>query len=422
MTASKSRFVFTFSALILITLAVALLSFSAQAQASVQYAFAAEGRVYVGTVGGDIQDVVTLEDGFITALEWSDDGSLLAYSLRDNVGETHALYVTDLSGEAPRLVTENVAYMPFEFSDDGTKLYFAPEPPPGSLLQGANGAEYMLTVSEYDTATGETRERFVLPWGVGCGGGSPYLMDAAYSTDAGFMGNALVFEIVGENIIYSSNCSGLGVTVSGLDGQQIVNFDTLARARLSSDQSALVGVTMNPQEMRPQSIVIVDLATLEQRVLDSISAASVDQVAWGADINTIYYSTRVQSENGLELPEQAIPRIAMLFGDGFSVPRYDVTINRYNRATGESVTVYTGNDWAVGRMFDAGGVLYASLVPDGSAWLAAIASGEINDETTYLMERTYTLPQVVMLDVGGVPMPLVRGELFALRPVLPAQG
>lgn len=422
MTATKSRFVFTFSALVLITLAIAILSFSTQAQASTQYAFAAEGRVYVATVGGDIVDVAVTENGFITALEWSDDGALLAYSLRDATG-INALYLEDFSGQAPRLILENVSYMPFEFSDDGTKLYYAPEPPPGEyqFQEGANGAEYLLSVYEYEIATGETRERFVLSLGIGCGGGSPYPMDAAYSTDAGFMGNSLIFEIVGQNIIYSTDCSGVGVIVSSLDGQQLARFDSLARVRLSPDQSALVGVEMARETMTPTQMAIVELGTLEQRIVDNITAP-VDQVAWGSDINTIYYSTRTRLESTLELPPQGIELIARRFGDGFNVPRYDVTINRYNRATGESTTIYAGNDWAVGRMFDADGVLYASLVPDGSAWLSAMGSGEINDQTPYPIERTYTLPQVVMLDGGEVPVPLVRGELFAPRPVPSVQG
>jgi hypothetical protein len=90
-----------------------------------------------------------------------------------------------------------------------------------------------------------------------------------------------------------------------------------------------------------------------------------------------------------------------------TLPQYSVELHQTGLGGGDSV-VFSGPGWAIGRIFASGGSIYFSLVPNGEAWVEALASGEIDFTTNegFIHERQTVAATLLRLEGGGYAVEL----------------
>lgn len=312
-----------------------------------------------------------LVDGVYPAyysLVWNADGSRLAYTAFDGV-QTRLL-LTDRTASPPVTLAEGVSYLPVTFTLDGSEVVYTVEDPAqtGQTIGGLPAAGMTVMITGLDGASAPRMIGTILI-GVGCGGGSPFPMDAVYNTEAGFGGSALTFAVTPHGILYSTSCSGIGLGVFNPDtGESRVLGDDLSRARVSPEgDRALV--------VRGGGVAVLEIASGQVTALAASNAP--DQIAWG-EAGAAYYSTRTLAPEPVPFsPEEASAFSAYLGAEAATLPQYTVSLYRVNAGGGDTL-VYTGPGWAVGRLFSVQGDVYFSLVPNGEAWVEAITAGLID--------------------------------------------
>ena len=309
-------------------------------------------------------------------LAWSPDGRYLVYTIQGE-GDNYELYLTDVAGSAPRLLSDDLYYpMPVTFSPAGTQVYFAR---PGT---DAAPTENGVTVNVFaQDVAAESQAELVgtFMFGVGCGGGSPYPGDAVYSWEAGYMGRGSVFEMTPYGLVYSVNCSGSGTAL--LDLQTGVSTElgaNLSRVAASPDGERLVAVQDSADGSPVGGVLtVIDLATLTLTPLGTV--AEPDQVAWGG-ANVIYYSTR--AEGGLVVPGSDNDTFANDFGIPDGVPSFDLTVHRVDLTQTTDAEIWSGAGWAVPRLYASpdGDALFFNLIPAGEDWVDAVNAGTLTNQ------------------------------------------
>jgi hypothetical protein len=339
------------------------------------------GQLYIYGMGAPVQVTHGSYNHFLS-ITWSPNGQHLAFTLFD-ANNNLSLMLTDRNGSAPRTVAQNVAHLPPTFTADSQQIIYTIEGAPDDPTGEPPGTPMMplRVMAQGLGADAQPEQVGQLGFGVGCGGGSPYPMDGTYNAEAGFGGSRLIFKQTGHGLVYSTSCTGVGLAL--LDqgsGESLRLGDNLGRAVLSPDGAQIAAI-------RQGTITLVDLREGAQR--DVPTQHTPDQIAWG-DGQTLYYSVRTLLPGPLPVSEQEAEVFTNLFGAPADIlPQYAVAIQRVDLGSGQESQVYSGPGWAVGRMFQSGGALYFSLVPNGEAWIEALASGEIdlNTREGYLRER-----------------------------------
>jgi hypothetical protein len=208
----------------------------------------------------------------------------------------------------------------------------------------------------------------------GCGGGVQFPTEARYYEEAGFMGNAMLFAVTPYGLIHSTSCIGIGLALLNLEtGEDVVIADGLMRAKLSPDQTRVLGINEG-------QLMLLDLASLNSVTLTPSDFP--DQVAWGA-ANQIFYSTVTDTGTQLALDENAAALLVQVMGysDIPPVPIWRSTIHRVDTSTGEDVQIYsTEAAWGIGRLFAApdGGTLFFSLIPNLDRWVQNLSAGGVD--------------------------------------------
>jgi hypothetical protein len=354
--------------------------------------------------------------GGLAGLAWSPDGSRLAYINR--AGE---LRVVDAAGVAVQTLATGVSYLPPTFSTDGQAIYYATEGESLGVGEGSANARpsSAMTVNAVNITSGVSTVIGEFPFQVGCGGGSPYPMDALYSTGAGFMGNALTFAVTEFGLLHSVDCDGTGLGLFDLtNGQDLLLIpDGFGRAVVSPSGTQVAGVAYN-ENMQAAEIQVLDIATGSVAVLAS-SISGLDQLGWGDD-GSVYYSTRT-TEGALPLQLTGEERAAFeaFYGSPDQIPGYTVTVNRID-PNGTVSQLLSGPGWAITNLFASGDWLYFNQIPTGEAWVYGVARGEI-DPTTEAggqAERSAVAPLLVRIPVTGGESEVVGGGVLlgAVRP------
>lgn len=332
---------------------------SAQSDATPPVAAVTGNQLTLYNINGGAQQVAS---GWITNLAWSWDGQALVFTLNNG----SMLMLTTRDGGTPVTLAHNVALLPATFTHDGQVVY-AVEGTQDEMTTSPNGApQALVRVFSQDPHTPDADPTLLgeFHFGVGCGGGSPYPMDAVYSSEAGFGGKGLTFVYTRFGLLYSTTCAGIGLGLMNTQTGESVTLSTDAsRASLSPNGARVVAV-------RSGVLTLIDLDTGGQRVLPT--QLTPDQIAWGDD-STVYYSVRHLLDSPLPLSTaeaQALDARYGLAADG--VPQYAVSIHQVSLSGGET-QLYRGPGWAVGRMFTSRGALYFSLIPNGEAWVEAAA-------------------------------------------------
>lgn len=323
-------------------------------------------------VNGGAQTIAREGDLPFDNLRWSPDGAHLAF-LAYGADFVPRLQVVPRGGGDPITLAENAFITPPSF--DGGRVIYGMAPPADAQPEQVNGfPTYTITLYAQEPRADATREEIgTIRFGLGCGGGSPYPMDAVYNIETGFGGSDLTFAVTPSGIVHSTNCAGRGLALLNTTNGEITDLGgDLTRAKVSPDGARVVAITGG-------SVVIVNLETGGRQTIST--AHSPDQVAWGGDGNSIVYSTRILQDGPLPLSEQERVIFAERMGMAeVSIPHYSVRVGRVALSGGET-DLYSGPGWAVGRLFVAGGNLYFSVVPNGEGWVEAVTTGEIDTTT-----------------------------------------
>jgi hypothetical protein len=339
--------------------------------------------------------LTVIEDNIsVTRVKWSPDGQHLAYV---HYGESgYVLKVADVEGEIPITLSEEIAYFPMTFTPDGSKVIYAVEVPFDQVTQGANGPVYTLPLFAVNVdGSGEpTQIAEITDYGVGCGGGWQLDMELLYMEDAGFMGTGAILEYTPEGILHSTHCSGLGLALLDPEtGEDTLLGAQFGNAVVSPDGTKALVILYNDSFQRI-GINLIDLQTGEISNPMSELAGTPDQLAWG-DEGTFYYSTRTQLPDPLPFPA-GVTSIQTELTTLDSIPQYEVGLYRVNLETGETEELYTGNDWAVSRIFTTEDGVYFNVIPNVQAVLAGLADGSLPADT-FVLSRSFVPPTLYYL-------------------------
>jgi hypothetical protein len=184
----------------------------------------------------------------------------------------------------------------------------------------------------------------------------------------------------------------------------LLNLETGESADLGG---GLHGAVVSPDRaqvvaLEGNNIIAIDLASGQRRTHGAQVAP--DQVAWGADNDTVYYSVRTLLDTPLPISDEEAQVMANWTGaPDFSIPQYSVSVRSLNLASGAEQVIYDGPGWAVGRMFTSGGALYFSVVPNGEGWVEAVASGtlDLSSPEGIFRERASVSVTMMRVPLGG---------------------
>jgi len=321
------------------------------------------------------------------ALVWSPDGSQLAYTLTDATYDEH-IAVTDGTSVA---VLANAGTLesgfPLSWTPDG-QILFAQSLPPGSM-----GDTYVTNIALIaPEANAQPVILGSVPFGVGCGGGSPIPSDWQYWEEAGFGGTTLALRWTNYGILYSVMCSGAGLglfnpqtgesyyltPVTMQNGMPDPDVN-ITHAQLSPDGNRLLAIRRVYQEPDPlETLVLIDLAT--GTITDVPTQMQPEQIAWSAS-GDVYYAAHTTFDLDLLdnfTPEQ-LARIYTVWTEGYAIDANVMTIWRLNLQTGAETALFMGEAYYAARLTEApDGSLWFSLIPNLNVWLQQIGDGTLD--------------------------------------------
>lgn len=322
-------------------------------------------------------DIYAITNPYYGALaaKWSPDGSRLVFlSPRSNMeNPVLDLFSVNADGSGAVMLTEQLFFgLPFDISADGQFVYYAK---PGGDVPGLDPEEVVVTFSIFRVPiTGGTSE-FVAAsvYGPpGCGGGSSFPGDTLVNSESDYGANRTFFELTDFGLIYTSNCTGTGLSKIDLATGEfsIINL-SFGRAVLSDDGSRVATIMVAPDGSDPV-LTIVDLATLNVMPLGAVGVP--DQLAWGPD-GDIFYSTH--EPTGRLVAGSDSDAFDTIIGAIGGIQEREVTIHRVNLTAATDTEIYRTVAYRIGRMdvSPTGDAVFFSTIPNGEAWVNAINSG-----------------------------------------------
>lgn len=384
--------------------ALLLVAAPAAAQGDVSYPLAAVTEGHVMLYGfGDGPQQVTQEPAQNTLdLEWSANGEYLAFTQWD-VNYSLGLWLSGRDARPPIQVASGLmAGLPISFTADNRLIYavdtgqFSEQPAAGAPGGGVVAEVYSLDPGA--NAEPQAIGRFV--YGVGCGGGSSIPADWRYWAEAGTGPGiaASVLALTPSGLVHSTACVGRGVALLNLEtGEDVLLDEHLGGAVVSPDGARVAGTGPDGQ------VMVIDLATREATAFSA--APGVDQLAWAADGQSLFYSAR--QETGESLPasaeeqEQLAQALGVVEPSAAQVPVMSVSLHQLDLASGENTTRYVAEAYAIGRIVPTpdGQTVLFSQIPNLHEWVAQVLNDAIDP----------------MMDVGQQQLASVPVTLFALN-------
>ncbi len=344
------------------------------------------------------------ENSTVQSLDWNADGSQLVAIIYDQTYQTH-LWTVDAQGANPVMLETGAleAGFPAIFAPDGSIIYAQQ----GSVENLQSPADYQATIMQIAPQAGAQPQTVgIIPFIVGCGGGSPLPGDWLYWQEFGFGGSYVTLQWTNSGILHSLSCGGDGLgLLDPATGQDRVVVPAAGnnmpqayttRAKLSPDGQTIAAIkSVYENDAITSSLVLVDLAS--GTVTEMVPAQEPQQIAWAND-GTLYYSSRIETGDIFSslTPEQQQVFDTATGGLGMPLSAWQVSINKFDPATNLEQTVYTGDAYQVGRMaVSADGSLWFSLVPNQAAWVNAIVSGQLDPVTSSMNDVFAVLPVAV---------------------------
>lgn len=369
--------------------------------------------------------VLNTSSQMVTQIGWNANGDFLTYrAIGGPQGAvTYFVGVESDTLNPAVLVSQNSLSLPLAFPA-ADQVVYGVDAPSDQITQDANGQSIQpITLVQRGFLTREAPLDLVTlsNFRTGCGGGSPYPMDQVYSTDTGLNGSALFLVLTDTTALHSLGCDGRGLGFTSLaSGATIPLGADYARAALSPDGTRVAALFLDQNFQIVPMLTVIDLGSLTGTPFEL--AVIPDQIAWSADGESIYYTTRTMSDQDLTLtPEQR----AMLSGgapsDASGIPQYVSSIQRIDVATGAVTTILDSvSGWGISRLLPAANALYFTVVPDGSAWAEGVANGSIdrNRPDSAAQELALVYPSLYQVALDGGDSSLVVEDVgqVVLRP------
>ncbi|MBE2266699.1 MAG: PD40 domain-containing protein, partial [Anaerolinea sp.] len=378
----------TFLSLMLIVgLLLATRDAAAQAGVDQDYAGLQDGALIV-VIDGAEQTIPLQANRGVSSLAWSPDGTKIAYIFSDEEFGLHIGVADVMTGESFELGSSGSpeAGFPVSWTPDGDLLYAQ-----SAFDQPTTDGSYSPNINRIaPEADAQPQTIASVPYGAGCGGGSPIPADWQYWIETGFGGSPLMLQWTDFGILFSAMCGGSGyglldpatgdfryVTPVTLVNGMPAPDENISRAKLSPDGTTLVAIRTVYAEPDPvESVVLVDLAT--GTLTDVETSEQPEQVAWSAS-GDIYYAARTVSDPDLldNLTDAQRANIEAM-GTGFTVASYLVNTYRVELASGNERLMFGGNFYTIGRMVEApDSSVWVSTVPNLEAWLEAVGDGTV---------------------------------------------
>jgi len=394
----------TWNYLFWLVAALLLVVAPAAAQGDGSYPLAAITDGYVMLYGfGDGPQQVTQEPAQNTLdLEWSPNGEYLAFTQWD-ANYRLGLWLSGRDARPPIQVASGLmAGLPISFTADNHLIYavdtgqFSQEPAAGVPGGGVVVEAYRLDPG----ANAEPQAIGSFVYGAGCGGGSSIPADWRYWAEAGTGPGiaANVLALTPSGLVHSTACMGRGVALLNLKtGEDVLLHETLGGVVVSPDGARVAGTGPEGQ------VMVVDLATGDVTAFSA--APGVDLLAWAADGQSLFYSTRQQTGESLpasaEEQEQLAQALGMIEPSAAQMPVMSVSLNQLDLASGESTTRYVAEAYAIGRIVPTpdGQTVLFSQIPNLHDWVAQVLNNTIDP----------------MMDVGQQQLASVPVTLFALN-------
>jgi hypothetical protein len=342
----------------------------------------AEGQLVVVKADGSVTTVSTFKNFF--ALDWSDDGSTLAY-IAYNDSFTPELWVIEPGLESSFKLEAGAleAGFPIVFTPDGQILYVQPGDFSAEIYQPR-----LMTIAP--EAGAQPDGLGTIDMMVGCGGGSPYPAEGQYWGETGFGGQPMTLLWTDYGILYSTSCGGLGLALFDPATGEERDLPTSApeagegtpqagygNVVLSADGQTLAALHVQYSENGPQrSLALIDMASGE--VTDVTTSAEPEQIAWGPDGTLIYASREHVKDLLADLSDEGKANVEQFLGEGVTVPANQVSITQINPETGEESVLYDSYAYAVGRMVWTDGRLIFSTIANMDEWVMGLADGSFD--------------------------------------------
>jgi hypothetical protein len=187
--------------------------------------------------------------------------------------------------------------------------------------------------------------------------------------------------VVPDGIVHSTDCTGYGTALLDMGtGQDTVLGDRLGWVQVSPDGRQLVGISGRQLGLTyvPGTPVLIDLATKTVTPLNTV--ANPEIFAWSASGAMLYYTTRTETGQFPADPAQQVTFSTLMMGttDPYYIPDNTVTIHQYMVATGADNEIYSGNAYAIGRLFaapDDSSLVFSTISNAGPFVEAALAAG-----------------------------------------------
>jgi hypothetical protein len=356
-----------------------------------------------GVQGAPITVDTTIE--FYSELTWSPDGQVLAYTGFDSNG-TALLKITDASGSAPRILSENLSIsFPPTFTADGQRLIYVigtNEP------VGENTPDVWVQFVVQGLMPGASPEFLArAPYGLGCGGGSSVPADFAYAAEGGgHLGYQHILETVPGGIVYSRDCVPQSTTmVNTTNGDLITLAEPVTQAVISPDHGLIAGIPFDNQRNPVSEVAIVGLGVQYSERMPT--AHAVERVFWNASGDALYYTWR--EESGSVPATEAISTAMGMEIDQIAL--HQSGVSRISLVDGSETDLYSASAYAIGRVIQTPdpNVILFSVVPSLDAWLNAINSGVAAPDDTL---PTYFAVQLYQLSLSDGAVTLLGDNLL----------
>lgn len=401
----------TLTLLLLLLAAIGVMVQAQEAGADVPLFAAVEnGTVTTYPVDRETRDVISAFN--IQDMVWNAEGILLAMIIRDENFQS-SMVVYDRTDDQVRFINQMplAAGFGIGWTRDGRILAAVEN---HMVTVEAPGVQVDATAIDPMTSATEILGSFY--FGVGCGGGSPIPADWAYNAETdGFGGFFLTLADTPAGIVYSLNCGGVGIGIIDPTADETrVLDDTLSRVVIVPDGNRAAGIRTNMIDRSMGTLVLLDLNT--GSAVDIATSGEPDQLAWSADGQAIYYSTRTMGENIItQLSDEQRDVITQDFGfEMTELYAFSAGVHRVELVTGSDNEIFNANAYAVGRMSEVNGALYVSLVPNMNEWLIAVGNGE----TSFMADnwRQYVPVSVMRLALDAAPEATLLGFFEQFSP------
>lgn len=270
-------------------------------------------------------------------LQWSPDGARLAFQ------DSGGLYVLS-SDAAPVQVAGGVlGVISAAWSPDGSEIAYAvdtrqtaPDNPSASLIQ----------LQAVPAAGGSPRVAGTIAHMVGCGGGGRGPAGQLFERETGYEGNPQALYWTAQGFVHLSGCTGVGLVLSDPSGSRLWEQADLARPVLSPDRSQIAAVRIaagTNSAPTPTGVVLVDVDSGQSTPLNV--SGIPDQLAWSADGQSLYYSTRTPRGTVARQPNAPLPDFFNAETTLYTVELWSVPVSG-----GAPTPLWSGDGFAIGRI------------------------------------------------------------------------